>query len=112
MREEMKALFSLVEAMSEINGGKGTGGSHSIREGEKYIIRADPMYYVGRVLAITDCDLVLGEASWVADTGRWSNALQTGELSEVEPFVGKVIINRTRIVDMTVWGHNLPSEVK
>lgn len=88
------------------------GLTHSFELGKAYLIRTVTMYYTGRISAITDTDLVLTTASWIADTGRFSNALETGELSEVEPFIDEVIISRSAIIDATQWRHDLPKATK
>src|SRR5574341_1053677 len=58
------------------------------------------MYYTGKLRQVTAQELVLTDAAWIADTGRFSEALRTGTLSEVEPFPeGQVVIGRGAIVD-------------
>ena len=57
-------------------------------------------------------EIVLDDAAWIADTGRFYNALKDGTLSEVEPFIGPVSINRGSIVDVTEWKHALPRTQK
>ena len=61
--------------------------SHSMVLGKNYLIRTVTMFYTGRLLSVTDSDIVLGDAAWIADTGRFYNCLKEGTLSEVEPFV-------------------------
>ena len=80
--------------------------------GEKYFIRTVTMYHIGELVDINDKELILKNASWVADTGRFHNALKTGVLEEVEPFVNNVLVNRTAIIDATRWDHDLPRDVK
>lgn len=55
---------------------------------------------------------MLSDASWIADTGRFSVALVKGELNEVEPFPASVIVGRSGIIDCTRWSHDLPRNVK
>ena len=86
--------------------------SHSLVVGKKYLIRTVTMHYVGRIASITDCDIVLEEASWVADTGRFHDCLETGNISELEPFIKPVIVSRSVIVDATEWSHVLPRKQK
>jgi hypothetical protein len=90
----------------------GTPANHSFQVGENYLIRAVTMYYTGRLAAITETDLLLEDAAWIADTGRFHNALKTGVLHEIEPFVDPVIVPRGAIVDATPWKHALPREQK
>jgi len=79
---------------------------------EKVFIRTVTMYHTGRVLSIDDKFLVLEDAAWVADTGRFSNALKSGELSEVEPVDGLVRVSLGAIVDVFEWKHELPRTQK
>ena len=80
--------------------------------GKQYFIRTATYHSVGRLVKVFPNELVLENASWVADSGRFNNALKTGELNEVEPFVAPVIIARGGIIDATEWNHDLPTEVK
>lgn len=81
-----------------------------IRVGSAVIIRAVTLYYTGRIVEITATDLVLGDAAWVASTGRFSDALRTGVLDEVEPYPGAVAVARGSICDVADWPHALPRE--
>jgi len=68
--------------------------------GKIYLIRTVTMIDTGILVAVTDKELVLEEAAWIADTGRFSDALAKAEFNEVEPFpAGRVIINRSCIID-------------
>ena len=92
--------------------GESTGGTaHSFEVGKAYLIRSVTMHYLGRLVAITDTDFVLEDASWLADSGRFSHCLQTGEVSEVEPFPDPAIVSRAGYIDATEWKHPLPREV-
>lgn len=78
--------------------------------GENYIIRTVTMIQLGRLEWVGDKELVLSSASWVADTGRFHDALKTGKLNEVEPFTNDVIVGRGSIIDASIWTHKLPKE--
>lgn len=80
--------------------------------GTAYLIRTVTMFVLGRVTEIYEQELVLEDASWVADTGRFHNALVTGKLNEVEPFPEAVIVGRGGIIDAVPWTHSLPREPK
>lgn len=68
--------------------------------GKVYLIRTVTMIDTGIVTAVTDKEVVLEDAAWIADTGRFADALKQCEFNEVEPFpAGKVIINRAAIID-------------
>jgi hypothetical protein len=86
--------------------------NHSFEVGKAYLIRTVTMYYTGRLAEVTETDLLLEDAAWIADTGRFHNVLETGSFNEVEPFVSPVIVSRGCIVDATVWRHPLPREQK
>lgn len=79
--------------------------------GESYFIRTVTMHCLGKLKAVLPEELLLEQASWVADSGRFHECLRTGKLSEVEPFVNDVILNRSSIIDATIWQHVLPKEV-
>ena len=76
--------------------------------GRRVLIRTVSLYYVGEVKEERAGVLVLSLASWVADTGRFSVALATGKLGEVEPYVSDVLVAKGAIVDVTEWKHDLP----
>ena len=70
--------------------------------GKIYLIRTVTMYITGRLVEAHPQELVLEEAAWIADTGRFAEALKKCEFNEVEPFPdGKVIVGRGAIVDAT-----------
>jgi len=84
------------------------------RLGKNYLVRTVTNYFSGQLVGIYEHELVLEAAAWIADTGRFSEALKTGVMSEVEPIPGQVIIGRGAIVDVCEWpeGKPLPDEVK
>ena len=79
--------------------------------GDKLFIRTVTYHQLGEVVAVTDGWLRLKNASWVADSGRFHTALETGELSEVE-CCGDITVNTQTIVDVFPWTHDLPTESK
>jgi hypothetical protein len=80
--------------------------------GDSVFIRTVTYHYTGRISAIYSGEIVLADAAWIADSGRFSVALATGTLSEVEPYPGSVILNRGAIVDVSPWTHPLPRVAK
>lgn len=99
--------------MSELKELLGKSGvSHSFEVGKCYLIRTVTFFYTGRLISVTDSDLKLEEAAWIADTGRFHDCLKTGKLNEVEPFTHDVIVPRSAIIDATIWTHALPKEQK
>jgi len=79
--------------------------------GKAYLIRTVTYHMLGRIEKISGDFLVMADASWVADSGKFSTAITKGELSESE-YVGDAIVNLTAIVDAFPWGHKIPKETK
>jgi len=69
--------------------------------GKIYCVRTVTMIDTGRLIAVTEQELVLEEAAWIADTGRFADAIAKAEFGEVEPFPGDrpLIIGRGSIID-------------
>ena len=68
--------------------------------GKIYLIRTVTMIDTGRLVAIGPQELVLEDAAWIADTGRFADALKKAEFGEVEPFPdGRVIVGRGSVID-------------
>jgi hypothetical protein len=82
--------------------------------GTNYFIRGVTMYYTGRLVAMDENELVLEDAAWIADTGRFAEALKSGNLNEVEPYPDGVLVHISRgaILDISNWLHDLPRKVK
>lgn len=73
---------------------------HPWEVGKIYLIRTVTMIDVGRIVAVYPTEIVIEEACWVADTGRFAQAVATAEFGETEPFPdGRVIIGRGSIID-------------
>lgn len=79
--------------------------------GESYFFRTVTYHLVGRVKENVGKFLVLENASWVADSGRFMNAIKDGTLDEVEP-VGDAYISLDAITDAFPWKHKLPDNQK
>lgn len=79
--------------------------------GEKYFIRTVTYHCIGLLKDIKGNFLVFEQGAWVADSGRFNNALKTGELNEVEPFTNKFFVNMNAIADSTIWDHDIPTAV-
>lgn len=80
--------------------------------GKAYFIRTVTYFATGRVKEIVGQFLVLEDAAWIADTGRFSDALAKGVMEEVEPIGGDMFINTNSITDAFPWSHKLPLEKK
>lgn len=104
-----------VKELAKIVGGMGgvTEMEHPYHIGKNYFIRTVTFYYIGTLRRVTQQELVLEDAVWVADTGRFHQAMTDGTLSEIEPFgKGEVIIGRGAVIDATLWNHMVPTTQK
>lgn len=115
---EAKALLPKCRELLELFGEKAPAvqsrGAQPflLQAGEKVFIRTVTHYYTGCVVAVSNDEVLLKDAAWVAATGRWAQALTEGTLDEVEPYPGKVSVCRGAMVDVAQWMHDLPTEIK
>jgi hypothetical protein len=79
--------------------------------GQAVIIRTVTHYFTGRVVAESERWIALEDAAWVADTGRFAEAVKTGTLAEVEPYPGPCLVAIGAVVDVAPWPHALPRSV-
>jgi len=77
--------------------------------GEKFYFRTVTYHLTGRVKKIIGFMLELENAAWIADSGRFMNAIKEGKLNEVEP-VGRAYINIQSVTDFFPWAHPLPEK--
>lgn len=82
-------------------------------KGKKVFIRSVTHHYTGLVIDVTKKDLVLAQAAWVADDGRFNDFLKdpVNKVEEVEPYPNDVIITLGSIIDATTI-KELPREQK
>lgn len=78
--------------------------------GKAYFFRTVTYHFTGRITSIVGDFLVLEEAAWIGDSGRFAYAMKSGKLEEVEPFPqdAPVLLNWTTITDAVEWAHALP----
>ena len=80
--------------------------------GKKYFIRTVTMHLTGELISISNQELVLKDAAWIADSGRLNEFVKdVSNANEVEPFQNNVIIGRGAIVDATLID-NIITKVK
>lgn len=90
-----------------------TRKSHPYEIGGLYFIRTVSHHLTGRLEAIYEKELVLSDAAWIAEDGRFMQAVASAEFAEVEPFPPErtVIVGREAIID-AVAIPKLPTEQK
>jgi hypothetical protein len=83
--------------------------NHPYHIGENYFIRTVTYHYTGKLIAVYKDELVLEDVAWIADDGRFYDALKTGNFNEIEPYLdGTVIIGRGTISDACIFVNPLP----
>jgi len=90
-----------------------SGKSHSYEVGQCYLIRAT-YHHIGKLVAVTDTDLLLEGGGWLADSGRFGECLASGTVSEIEvmPSGMRRMVSRADVIDAFPWNHPLPTETK
>ena len=79
--------------------------------GKSFFFRTVTYHLVGKVTKRIGNFLQLSDASWIADSGRFMNAIKEGKLNEVEP-MGTTFLHIDSITDFTPWKHALPKDQK
>jgi len=118
-RPEMKELETLLrelaEALLDVEVAKERAHKPpewGFKVGNKVLIRTVTFTYIGRVSAVTETEVHLTRACWVADTGRFGKTLAEGSsnISELEMFPYGVDVALGGIIDHSPWSHSLPTE--
>ena len=110
---DTETIVKIIDALAAPQAEKDQRGQVTTwRVGLCYLIRTVTMTWTGRLIAFGEHELVLGDAAWIADTGRYHAATNEDALSEVEPVEGPVIIGRGSVVDAREWKSALPRTVK
>jgi len=81
------------------------------RLGQAYHIRTVTNYWIGRLVSVSNQELVLEDATWIASTGHFSDFFSDGP-DECEPVDGPVIVGRGSIVDAQLWTIQIPRAQK
>ena len=77
--------------------------------GNAYFFRTVTYHVTGRVTGIVGNLITLEDAAWIASSGRFSDAIKKGTLSEVEP-TGDCVLNLDTVTDFYPWKHELPNK--
>lgn len=95
-----KLTLGELKQLTAMFGGAGQRDDSAWEVGKCYLIRTVTMIDTGRLVAVTPQELVLEDAAWIADTGRFAQAVEKAEFGEVEPFpAGRVIVGRGSVID-------------
>ena len=96
---ELEQILEIAKALNKPK----AAPKHPLVIGKKYFIRTVTHYYTGKLTGIVGNWLVLEEAAWIADTGRFHDFLKDGKCNEYEGFVAPVRIPVGSIIDVTDW---------
>ena len=80
--------------------------------GTSWLIRTVTMAWTGRVRNTCGGFIILDDAAWIADLGRYHRATALEALREVEPAGNGVVVSLGSIVDARPWAGELPSVPK
>jgi hypothetical protein len=113
-RKEMPTIEISNETFEKIKDQLDEGERLDINElkdliGKSLFLRTVTYHIIGKVYNVTGTILWLKQASWVADSGRFMDAIKYGTLKEVEP-VGSWFVNISTVTDGGPWVHPLPTE--
>jgi len=105
-----------IKEINALLGGNKNQDKHPFELGKNYLIRTVTMIQLGKLVAVYDKELVLEQAAWIADTGKFSEALEQGieniNSSEIELFIKPAIIGRGALIDATEYIRKMPTETK
>jgi len=94
------SMNDLRELIGNISSSNGAPNENPYEIGKNYFVRTVTHYLTGRVLRVTQQEIVVEDAAWIADTGRFSDSIRNAEFIEVEPYPpGEVIIGRGAVID-------------
>ncbi len=82
--------------------------------GTNVFIMTITAHFTGRVTAVSEEEVELTDAAWIASDGRFAQAMKTGEFDEVEPFPDheKVALNRSTFLCWRTLASALPRSQK
>jgi hypothetical protein len=84
--------------------------THPYKIGKNYFIRTVTHHLTGKLIEVYEHELVLTAAAWIADDGRYAQAIETGNFNEVEPCPEKtkLVVGRGSIIDAQAVEWPLP----
>lgn len=103
-------LRAIIDLLDDENGEATATGGFPYED--KVFIRTITNYFTGEVVEVRNGWVILNDAAWIANTGRFSDSLTSGAFSEVEPYPNQVAVNVAAIIDVTQWEHDLPRTKK
>ena len=79
--------------------------------GKKYFVRTLSYHFTGKLKEKMGDFLMFEDSAWIADSGRFMQAIETGKMDEVEPInCDKHGVNKATIVDFMEVSWELPNK--
>lgn len=111
-----KTLMKVLEEAHALGNDAEPDTSHVLSKliGKNVFMRSVTHHYTGKLIYIKDGFLTIVDAAWIADDGRFNEAMKTGEFSEVEPYPDGLPIHipLSSLNDIHEWKFPLPRTVK
>ncbi len=87
---------------------------HPYEIGKAHFVRTVTHHFTGILREVYDEELFFDHCAWIADDGRFSDAVKTGNFNEVEPYPqnDRVIIGRGSLIDCKTVDFIPPSSQK
>lgn len=97
--------------MKKVKSVKKVSSEFDFMIGKKYFFRTVTYHWTGLVTEIVGKKFAkLADAAWIADSGRFMDAIKNGTLKEVEPVLAEAYVNLDTCTDIIEWKHDLPKE--
>ncbi len=109
--KDIELAISVIKALTQ---DKGEECSCLWEIGANYFIRTVTFHFTGRLKAVTQHELWLEDAAWIADDGRFTQAVESGVFNEVEPYPSgrTVAVGRGSLIDAHKMVKELPRSQK
>lgn len=105
--DRLEQLLKLVEVVGET---KQATAQYPIEVGKAYFFRTVTYHMLGRVKSTTGSFVLLENAVYVADSGRFGEAIKGDiELNELEHLGQDWTVNMDSVSDFGEWKHDIPS---
>ena len=87
---------------------------HPFEIGKNYIVRTVTMIYTGKLVDVTDQELIMTSVSWIPETERYMQFVAEGKVKECEPYPDhlRVAIGRGALMDAVILEKELPRSQK
>ena len=107
-----ETIVDLMESALRVRNSVEPAAGALFTNGRSVFSRTVTHSFTGRVVGESHGLVVLESAAWIADTGRFSDALESLDFAEVEPLPSPYHVNIACITDWCEVTGTLPTEQK